>query len=213
MESSRIEAEGTDLQQAVEKACVLLGLEGRHELEYEFDKEHFRSGADTVKILAWSKDPVQLEAVQYATDFVQGFLDRFGVNEGSIRVNEEANKTTLSVSAGDLANLLIGQDGKNLDALQLVLTSALIHHGFDHKVVLDVEEYRSRRDTRLRELAVDSCRDVLNDGRPVTIGPFNSYERRIVHLVVQDQYDDRLESRSVGAKGKTREVKIHPRRD
>lgn len=212
MVSSRIEAEGANLQLAVENACVQLGLEGKHELEYEFDKEHFRSGADTVKIFAWSKDPVQLEAVQYAVDFVQGFLDRFGVSDGSIRTTEEANKTMLSVSAGDLANILIGQEGKNLDALQLVLTSALFHHGYDHKVVLDVEEYRSRRDTRLRELAVESCRNVLNDGRPVVVGPFNSYERRIVHLVVQDQYDDRLESRSVGDKGKTREVEILPRR-
>jgi len=212
METSRIEAEGADLQQAVENACDLLGLAGKHELEYEFDKDHFRSGANTVKILAWSKDPTQIEAVKYAVDFVQGFLDRFGVDDGSIRVNEEPEKTTLSVSTGDLANILIGQEGKNLDALQLILTSALFHHGYDHKVVLDVEEYRSRRETRLRELAVDACRDALNDGRPATIGPFNSYERRIVHLVVKDQFDDRLESQSVGAKGKTREVKIGPKR-
>jgi len=213
MESTRIEAEGADLNQAVELAMDQLGVQGKHEMEYEFDKDHFRSGANTVKIFAWCKDPIQLEAVQYAVDFVQGFLDRFGVEDGSIRVDEAEEKTTLSISAGDLANILIGQEGKNLDALQLVLTGALNHHGYDHKVVLDVEEYRTRRETRLREQAVYACRDALNDDRPVCIGPFNSYERRIVHLVVKDQFDDQLESRSVGDKGKTREIKIRRRRD
>jgi spoIIIJ-associated protein len=208
MEQQRISVEGSDLANAVEKACEQLGLAGRHELEYEFDKEHFRNGADTVLIHAWQKDPRQLEAVKSAVDLVEGFLDRFGVKQRDIRVDEGDSKTTLSISAGDEANILIGQDGKNLDALQHVLSNAMMHQGLDHKVVIDVEDYRSRREDRIREYAVNACRDALNADDPIRLGPFNSYERRIIHLVVKGQFDDRLASQSMGP-GKVRELEIY----
>ncbi len=208
MEQQRISVEGSDLANALEQACEQLGLGNRHELEYEFDKEHFRNGADTVLIHVWQKDPQQLEAVKSAVDFVKGFLDRFGVEDPAIYTQESDGKTNLSISAGDEANILIGQDGKNLDALQHVLTNAMMHQGLEHKIVVDVEDYRSRREGRIREFAVEACRDALNAPEPIKLGPFNSYERRIIHLVVKDQFDDKLASRSLG-KGKIRSLEIH----
>jgi len=208
MEQQRTSVEGTDLADAIEKACEQLGLGGRHELEFEFDKEHFRNGAETVLIHAWQKDPRQLEAVQHAVTFVEGFLSRFGVEHSSIRVDEGDNKTNLSISAGDEANILIGQDGKNLDALQHVLSNAMMHLGLEHKVVIDVEEYRSRREGRIKEFAVEACRDALNADDSIKLGPFNSYERRIIHLVVKDQFDQQLASRSLGP-GKVRTLEIY----
>ena len=208
MEQQRIKVEGSDLANALQQACDQLGLGGRHELEFEYDKEHFRNGADTVMIHAWQKDPQQLEAVKAAVDFVKGFLDRFGVEEREIYTQEDDGKTTMSISAENEANILIGLDGKNLDALQHVLTNSMMHRGFDHKVVIDVEGYRSRREDRIREFAVDACRDALNAPDPIKLGPFNSYERRIIHLVVKDQFDDKLASQSVGS-GKIRSLEIY----
>ncbi len=56
MSEKWIEVEGADLAQALEKACSELGLT-RESLEYDFDLNHFRGGASTVRILAGSKDP------------------------------------------------------------------------------------------------------------------------------------------------------------
>ena len=207
MEQPRIEVEGEDLRGAVQVACNQLGLSGEHEIEYEFDKEHFRKGADTVRIFAWAKDPQQLAAVGFALEYLEGFLERVGVRDADVKVHEESDKTTLSIHTGRSANILIGQEGKNLEALQHVVATALAHQGHDYKVIIDVEEYRSRREMRLQEEAQGACRKVLNTGRNARSGPFNSYERRIIHLVVLDEFGDDLESRSVG-QGKTKDVEI-----
>ncbi len=210
MVDERVAVEGSDLADALVQGCEALDLSGEHELEYEYDKTHFAMGADTVRIFVWSKDPGQMEAVRFAIEFTEGFLEKFGVRNGRVRAIEEQEKTTLSVDAGDDANLLIGQDGKNLDALQHVLANAMAHAGHDYKVVLDVEAYRSRREARLREQTEIACRKTLNLGETYTIGPFNSYERRIIHMVVLDTFADELESRSVG-KGKTKKIELIPK--
>ncbi len=197
MDQDRITVEGGDLQDALQHAREELGVAGDHEFEYEFDREHFRKGAQSVRIFAWKKDSRMLEAVDFAHGFVVGFLERFGVEDGRVRVFEEADKVTLSVAApGMSGNLLIGREGKNLDALQHVLTNAMVHHGHDIKAVIDVEEYRSRREDRIRDHAQGACQEVLQYGDTVELGPMNSYERRIVHVEVKKH--DGLKSRSVG---------------
>ena len=206
MDQERITVEGTDLNDALNRAIEALGVTGDHEFEYEFDKEHFRQGAATVRLYVWKKDPQMLEAVGFAHEFVLGFLDKFGVEDGRVRVIEEADKVTLSVAApGKTGNLLIGREGKNLDALQHVLTAAMVHQGSDLKAVIDVEEYRSRREDRIRDQAQGAIRDVLNYGDPVALEGLNSYERRIVHVEVKKH--DNLRSRSVG-NGKTKKLEI-----
>ncbi len=208
MDQERITVEGTDLNDALNRAIEALGVTGDHEFEYEFDKEHFRQGAATVRLYVWKKDPQMLEAVGFAHEFVLGFLDKFGVEDGRVRVIEEADKVTLSVAApGKTGNLLIGREGKNLDALQHVLTAAMVHQGHETKAVIDVEEYRSRREDRIRERAREVCEDVLHSGESISVGPMNSYERRLVHVEVKRH--DGLKSRSVGH-GKMKKLEIAP---
>ena len=208
MDQERITVEGDDLNDALNSAIEALGVTGDHEFEYEFDKNHFRSGADTVRLFVWKKDPQMLQAVGFAHEFVLGFLERFGVEDGRVRVIEETDKVTLSVAApGKTGNLLIGREGKNLDALQHVLTASMVHHGYETKAVIDVEEYRSRREDRIRERARELCEDVLHSGESITVGPMNSYERRLVHMEVKQH--EGLKSRSVGH-GKMKDLEIAP---
>jgi spoIIIJ-associated protein len=206
MGQEKIAIEGESLNDALDNACKELGVESDHEFEFEYDRQHFRSGASTVRIFAWKRDPQILEAVGFAHEFVVGFLQRFGVGDAHVRVIEEDEKVTLSVNApGQEGNLLIGREGKNLDALQHVLTAAMTHRGSNLKAVIDVEEYRSRREDRIRDQAQGAIRDVLNNGDLVSIGPMNSYERRLVHVEVKKH--DNLRSRSVGD-GKMKKVEI-----
>jgi spoIIIJ-associated protein len=206
MGQDRIAIEGQSINDALDNACEALGVESDHEFEFEYDREHFRSGASTVRIFAWKRDPKILEAVGFAHEFVVGFLQRFGVDDANVRVIEEDEKVTLSVNApGQEGNLLIGREGQNLDALQHVLTAAMTHRGIQLKAVIDVEEYRSRREDRIRDQAQSAIRNVLNYGDSVVIGPMNSYERRLIHVEVKKH--DGLRSRSVGD-GKMKDVEI-----
>jgi predicted RNA-binding protein Jag len=210
MEESRVAVEGSSLEDAINEGCKALDVTGEHELEYEYDKAHFAMGADTVRIFVWTKDPVQMAAVRFAVEFTEQFMEKFGVRGGHVTAIDDEGKTILSISAGDDANLLIGQDGKNLDALQHVLANAMAHAGHEYKIVLDVEAYRSRREARLREQTEMACRKTIDLGEIYTIGPFNSYERRIIHMVVLDTFADELESQSVGT-GKTKKIEIIPK--
>ncbi len=207
MTDVRIQVEGETLDAAIAAAEKELGISSTFQLEYQFDREHFRKGADTVKIVAWRREGEHLDAVGFAIEFVSGFLERFGAPKGQFNFIEDSGKTVLSFSAGDAGSLLIGRDGKNLDALQHVLSKAMMHRGFDHKVVLDIEEYRMRREDRIRAQAREACFRVIDDGRPLTIGPMNSYERRLVHIEVRKH--DELTSRSVG-RGKLKKLEIAP---
>ena len=56
MSEKWIEVEGADLAQALTKACSELDIT-REELDYDFDMDHFKGGASTVRILAARKDP------------------------------------------------------------------------------------------------------------------------------------------------------------
>lgn len=203
----RIAAEGENLEDALRSAREELGVQGDHEFGYEFDREHFRRGADTVRIYVWRKKSDVVGAVRCGMEFVHGFLERFGVEGGQISVEEADGKSTLSLSVGEAGNILIGRDGKNLAALQHILTKTLIRQGHDEKIMIDVEDYRARREDMLRDQAQSAIHAVRRDREIVELGPMNSYERRIIHIEVR-KYDD-VESHSVG-QGQLKTVEIGP---
>lgn len=95
------------------------------------------------------------------------------------------------------AGLLIGREGQTLAALQY-LASRMLSHAFNAalRVQLDIGEYRSRQDDKLRALARTLAEKARQQGRSFSTRPLSSYHRRIVHLALQDQTD--LITRSSG---------------
>jgi spoIIIJ-associated protein len=75
--------------------------------------------------------------------------------------------------------------------------------------VVECEGYRDHRDHKLRERALELAKAVEADGKPRRTEPLNSYERRIVHMIVSER--PALETYSVG-EGADRRVTIAPRR-
>ncbi len=55
--TERITVEADSLPLALKQAAEQLGVTSSEELGYEFDKEHFRGGAYTVKLHAFLRDP------------------------------------------------------------------------------------------------------------------------------------------------------------
>lgn len=84
------------------------------------------------------------------------------------------------------AGLVIGRRGETLDAMQYLIT--LASHKKDtgyRKVVVDINEYRKKRDDSLRQLAVRSAEKVMRSNRNMRLEPMNPYERRIIHSELQ----------------------------
>lgn len=88
---------------------------------------------------------------------------------------------------GEGLGILIGKHGQTLDALQyltnLAAGKSFRHHYF---VMLDVENYRERRQDTLEALAHRLAGKARRTGEPVKLEPMPAGERRIIHLALQD---------------------------
>ncbi len=124
-----------------------------------------------------------------------------------------ADPFTLNIDAqgnDEVLTLFIGRRGETLAAVQLIVNMMLNHKGHDrHHIVVDIEHYRARRDDNLRALALRVAEQVQATLRPVTLEPMTPYERRIVHMTLQEL--PAVQTQSTGA-GEARRVVVSPKR-
>jgi spoIIIJ-associated protein len=134
-------------------------------------------------------------AGEMAKKTLQDLLRLLGV-EAEVELRDEPERILLSIKS-DGSGLLIGRKGETLDALEYLITK-MVHKGAEDKkrIVLDTENYRSRREESLVTLAHRLAEKARKLGRPVTISPMNAHDRRIIHLALQD--DKTLRTRSTG---------------
>jgi len=78
--------------------------------------------------------------------------------------------------------LLIGKHGRTINALQDLAQVYMNHHGASHvNVVLDVDDYRERREETLERLAESTAREAIATGKQVFLDPMPSFERKLIH--------------------------------
>ena len=129
--------------------------------------------------------------------------------EVEISVQNPENPLTLAVSGNNLG-VLIGRRGDNLAALQFMVNLILSKHRRQWpRVVLDIENYRARREESLRTLADRIAYRVRRNGRPFTLEAMPASDRRIIHLALRDRPE--VETYSIG-EGPARRVVIAPKR-
>ena len=113
--------------------------------------------------------------------------------------------------AGEDSGLLIGRRGQTLQALQFLVTLIVRKQmGEDVRVVLDVENYRQRRENSLRDMAAKVASRVAQTNRSITLEPMPPADRRIIHTSLAQHPGVRTES---AGEGENRKVTIMPRRD
>lgn len=104
--------------------------------------------------------------------------------------------------------LLIGKRGKTLSALQHLVTKILHKEvGENVSVVVDTENYRSKRETSLTELAQQLSEKVKKTHRSLTTGPMNAQDRRVIHLALKEDLEVKTKSKG---EGNLRRVVIYP---
>lgn len=116
------------------------------------------------------------------------------VEEGVI-----GDSTALLIRTDD-AGLLIGEDGQNLYALNYVLRKILEKKtGLPQaQFMIDVNDYQRRRFDELRDRARMGAQRVRYFKKDVTLDPMTAFERRIVHLALQEYPDIATESVGTG---------------
>jgi spoIIIJ-associated protein len=82
---------------------------------------------------------------------------------------------------------LIGRKGERLSALQHLVNLMLSKEiGSWTRVLVDVEDYRGRRERQLRDLATRAAARVVETGKMLQLEPMPALERRWVHLTLRD---------------------------
>ena len=99
----------------------------------------------------------------------------------------ESNTLVLNIS-GDKIGVVIGKHGQTLDALQH-LVNIVVNNGKENRVRIriDSENYREKRNKTLESLAKSVANNVRKTHKDYELEPMSSYERRIIHSVLQKE--------------------------
>ena len=171
--------------------------------------------AEAIADVGLRRNPPELEEV--ASDVLSTLLDKMGilaavevVNRGG-EVDPLANEVSPLVLnvVGDDLGMLVGRRGETLRDLQFIVRLIVNRRlGVWPNVVVDVENYKSRRENSLRSLATRMADQVRRTGRLVVLEPMPAYERRIIHIALREDADVYTESTG---ENDSRKVQILPR--
>jgi spoIIIJ-associated protein len=192
------EFRGRNLEEAIAHAEHKLKTL-RQDLNYEIvtEKTKLFGLSKEIVIRAWPKTPAEENAV---SDFLEKLMQVFPL-ELKYEIKRKEGFTFV-IFGGNDRQLLLWKDGALLLALQHVLNKIS-----DQKVQVDCEFFRKRKEKKLREYAQQIARQVHQTGRNEILDLMNPYERRIVHIAVNQVPG--ISSESLG-EGFLKRVKVFP---
>lgn len=152
----------------------------------ELESDLFIRELETIKGGLFKSQKVEIEVVEKREvikdikDYLIKILKSMGYNVNIEVKNKEEVPKYIIFSDNDA--LLIGKNGKNLKALSTVVSQYLSTElGHNYKFIIDVNEYKEKREQSLERLAKKIAREVAETKVPVKLDSMNSYERRIIH--------------------------------
>lgn len=158
------------------------------------------------------REAITREEMDYALEFANTLLRNMQLDARAVPaecpegeefiVTETADVYPKIDIIGSETGILIGHHGETLDSIQyLVNLSALrktrSRDGDYVKIVVDIENYREKREETLRTLARRMAARAVRYKRNVFLEPMNAYERRIIHSELQSF--ENVSTHSVGA--------------
>ena len=192
------EFKGKNLEDAISHAEHKLKI-SRAELNYEVvtEKTKLFGISKEIVIRAWPKNAAEENAV---ADFLEKLRGVFPL-DFTYDVKKK-NGFVFVIFGGEDKQLLLWKDGSLLLALQHILNKIS-----NQKVQVDCEFFRKRKEKKLRDYALDIAHQVRESGRNEILDLMNPYERRIVHIAVNQVPG--ITSESLG-EGFLKRVKIFP---
>ena len=125
------------------------------------------------------------EVVQDIKNFLVKLLKDMGYSVNIEIKNKEEVPKYIIFSDNDA--LLIGKNGKNLKALSTIVNGYLnTELGRTYKFIIDVNEYKEKREHSLERLAKRVAREVATSKVEAKLDSMNSYERRIIHSILSN---------------------------
>lgn len=151
----------------------------RSEEEYLLDD---RKPHETTTIVAWIKP-------EYLTRQAQKFLYRLVRMMGfevEVRTQIEEDRIMIRMASPG-SGVLIGKNGTTLDALQYLVTRAVARGGrILPPIIVDMENYKERKITRLERIAKRMAQKAINERTEIPLQPMPAADRKIVHTALKD---------------------------
>lgn len=130
-----------------------------------------------------------------ALSFLKETTEKMGL-ELSFKAYADDNNVFIDIAGKD-AGTIIGKRGQTLDAIQYLTSLAVNKKSEDYvRVVLDAENYRSKREKTLERLAHRLADKVVRTKRSVKLEPMNPYERMVIHAALVNS--PKVKTRSEG---------------
>jgi spoIIIJ-associated protein len=132
-----------------------------------------------------AKDSVQYLQTLITNMEIEAYVEAKMENERQIVFIIEAKENPL----------LIGKNGKTLDALQILVKNFINNFTDEHYVALvDVGGYKEQRKKQIEIIATKTAKEVAKSRIKARLGKMNAYERRVVHTKLADWRDVVTES-------------------
>ncbi len=123
---------------------------------------------------------------------------------GTVEVTMGTEAAKLNVVGDDLG-ILIGRRGEKLASLQHIVNLIVARReGQLNRIMIDVENYRGRREDQLRDVADRAAQRVAQSGKIIQLEAMPAMERRIVHLALAEH--ESVRTQSVGVEPNRRVV-------
>lgn len=131
----------------------------------------------------------ELNEQDIAKEFVTNILNNLNI-DAVVNIVQENNLIKVNIE-GKEAGCLIGRRGETLDSIQFLTGLALnkINKDSSFRVLVDIENYRAKREESLIRYANKVAREVAKTRKTKKLDYMNPYERRIIHSALQnDKY-------------------------
>lgn len=135
------------------------------------------------------------EIIKYIKNFFNDLSKNMNIDI-AVEINENNNVININLISSNNA-ILIGKDGKNLDAIQTILRTIVSKNARNFlKINVDVSNYKTKKMEKLQSEIIKLATEIQNTKIDVKLDPMNSYERMIVHNVIS-KYSN-LKTESIG---------------
>lgn len=120
-----------------------------------------------------------------ARDFASALMERLDLN-----LKASLDEKCLLVNLdGDDSAIMIGRHGETLKALEFITNLIYRADPSTSKIRFDCGGYRMRREESLKRLSESVAREVARKNAPISLEPMSSWERRIIHVALQENPD------------------------
>ncbi len=203
--------EGKSEAEALEKACNELKLD-KSRVRYSVLEKKKKIFGEKVMISVETKKPLEDffdEIYDITKLFFDNYFEYLGIEGKVIYPILKNNYAFISIETSK-DYIFTNDHAAVLKSAQTILNA--VGRGiakYDIRVVLDCNDYRLKRNNFLREVAIEKAQEVKKTKRVFVFKPLEPFERKIIHIALQEDHDIFTESEG---DSKIKRLKIIPKR-